>query len=49
MYALASIRLQKHALNVRHIGPNINFFMNVPVTSDGHLNLMMVFLHQEIC
>lgn len=22
---------------MRHIGPNINFFMNVPVTSDGHL------------
>src|SRR5690606_26275234 len=28
---------KKHGLNVRHIGPNINFFMNVPVTSDGHL------------
>lgn len=22
---------------MRHIGPNINFFMNVPVTADGHL------------
>ena len=28
---------KKHGLNVRHIGPNINFFMNVPVTADGHL------------
>ena len=28
---------KKHGLNVRHISPNINFFMNVPVTSDGHL------------
>ncbi len=28
---------KKHGLNVRHIGPNINFFMNVPVTPDGQL------------
>ena len=28
---------KKHGLNVRHIGPTINFFMNVPVSSDGHL------------
>ena len=28
---------KKYGLNVRHIGPNINFFMNVPVSSDGHL------------
>lgn len=27
----------KHELNVRHIGPNINFFMNVPVTAEGAL------------
>lgn len=27
----------KYGLNVRHIAPNINFFMNVPVTSAGHL------------
>lgn len=38
MYALAKHPIaKKHNLNVRHIGPNINFFMNVPVTSDGHL------------
>ena len=38
MYALAKHPIaQKHALNVRHIGPNINFFMNVPVTPEGHL------------
>lgn len=28
---------QQYDLNVRHIGPNINFFMNVPVTPDGQL------------
>lgn len=28
---------KKHGLTVRNIGPNINFFMNVPVTPDGHL------------
>ena len=38
MYALAKNPVAlKHGLNVRHIGPNINFFMNVPVTADGHL------------
>jgi uncharacterized protein len=38
MYALATHPIaKKHQLNVRHIGPNINFFMNVPVTSDGLL------------
>ena len=38
MYALAKHPVaKKHGLNVRHIGPNINFFMNVPVTADGHL------------
>lgn len=38
MYALATHPIaKKHALSVKHIGPNINFFMNVPVTSDGHL------------
>lgn len=38
MYALAKNPIaQKHALNVRHIGPNINFFMNVPVTAEGAL------------
>lgn len=38
MYALAQHPIaKKHQLNVRHIGPNINFFMNVPVTADGHL------------
>ncbi len=38
MYALAKHPIaQKHQLNVRHIGPNINFFMNVPVSSEGHL------------
>ena len=38
MYALAKHPIAlKHALNVRHIGPNINFFMNVPVTEDGAL------------
>ena len=38
MYALAKHPLaHKHQLNVRHLGPNINFFMNVPVTPAGHL------------
>jgi len=38
MYALAKHPIaKKHGLNVRHIGPNINFFMNVPVTPDGQL------------
>lgn len=38
MYALAKNPVaQKHSLNVRHIGPNINFFMNVPVTAEGAL------------
>ncbi|MFT4021828.1 MAG: DUF1989 domain-containing protein [Acinetobacter sp.] len=38
MYALAKHAIaQKYQLNVRHIGPNINFFMNVPVTAEGHL------------
>ena len=37
MYALAKHPVAKNSLNVRHIGPNINFFMNVPVTADGHL------------
>lgn len=38
MYALAKNPVaQKHGLNVRHIGPNINFFMNVPVTAEGAL------------
>ena len=38
MYALAKNTVaQKHGLNVRHIGPNINFFMNVPVTAEGAL------------
>lgn len=38
MYALAQHPLaEKYALNVRHIGPNINFFMNVPVSADGQL------------
>jgi len=38
MYALAKNPVAlKHGLNVRHIGPNINFFMNVPVTPEGHL------------
>lgn len=38
MYALALHPIaQKHKLNIRHIGANINFFMNVPVTSEGHL------------
>jgi uncharacterized protein YcgI (DUF1989 family) len=38
MYALARNPVaQKHGLNVRHIGPNINFFMNVPVTAEGAL------------
>lgn len=27
----------KHGLNVRHIAPNINFFMNVPVSPEGQL------------
>ncbi|WP_051526960.1 urea amidolyase associated protein UAAP2 [Alkanindiges illinoisensis] len=38
MYALANHPIaQKAGLTVRHIGANINFFMNVPVTPDGHL------------
>lgn len=38
MYALASHPIAaKHGLNVRHLGPNINFFMNVPVSREGHL------------
>ncbi|MDQ9019961.1 DUF1989 domain-containing protein [Acinetobacter sichuanensis] len=38
MYALAKHPIAlKHELNVRHIGPNINFFMNVPVTAEGAL------------
>ncbi len=38
MYSLATHPIaQQFQLNVRHIGPNINFFMNVPVTSDGQL------------
>lgn len=28
---------QKHDLTMRHIGPNINFFMNVPITPEGGL------------
>ena len=28
---------QKYDLNLRHVGPNINFFMNVPITPDGSL------------
>ena len=39
MFALSTHPIAKaYQLNVRHIGPNINFFMNVPVTSDGDLN-----------
>lgn len=38
MYTLAKHPIaHKHQLNVRHLGPNINFFMNVPVTPAGHL------------
>ncbi len=38
MHALALHPVaRKFQLNVRHIGPNINFFMNVPVTPQGHL------------
>ena len=32
-----AVVLECDELNVRHIGPNINFFMNVPVTEDGAL------------
>lgn len=39
MYALAHHPIAQQAgLTVRHIGANINFFMNVPVTPDGHLS-----------
>lgn len=38
MYALTQHPIaKKYNLNVRHIGPNINFFMNVPVTAEGQL------------
>lgn len=38
MYAIAKHPIaQRHHLTVRHIGPNINFFMNVPVTAQGQL------------
>lgn len=39
MYALANHPIAQQAgLNVRHLGANINFFMNVPVTAEGHLS-----------
>lgn len=38
MHALSTFELaHKYGLTVRHLGPNINFFMNVPVTSEGQL------------
>lgn len=38
MYALAHHPIAQTAgLTVRHVGANINFFMNVPVSADGHL------------
>ena len=38
MFALATHPVAKqYQLTTRHIGPNINFFMNVPVSADGHL------------
>lgn len=39
MYALANHPIAQDAgLKVRHLGANINFFMNVPVTPEGHLS-----------
>lgn len=39
MYALANHPIAQEAgLNLRHLGANINFFMNVPVTPEGHLS-----------
>ncbi|TCM59868.1 hypothetical protein EC844_13814 [Acinetobacter calcoaceticus] len=39
MYALAKHPIaKKYQLNVRHIGPNINFFMNVPISAAGKLH-----------
>lgn len=38
MHTLATHPIaQKYNLNLRHVGPNINFFMNVPITPDGSL------------
>ncbi len=32
--------LARHGLGKRDLAPNINFFMNVPVTADGHLDIV---------
>lgn len=32
--------LSRHGLGKRDLVPNINFFMNVPVTPDGHLDIV---------
>jgi urea carboxylase-associated protein 1 len=32
--------LSRHGLGKRDLVPNINFFMNVPVTTDGHLDIV---------
>ncbi len=34
------IGLARHGLGKRDLAPNINFFMNVPVTADGHLDIV---------
>jgi urea carboxylase-associated protein 1 len=34
------IGLARHGLGKRDLAPNINFFMNVPVTPDGHLDIV---------
>ena len=32
--------LSRHGMGKRDLAPNINFFMNVPVTVDGHLDIV---------
>ena len=34
------VGLARHGLGKRDLAPNINFFMNVPVTEDGHLDIV---------
>ncbi len=34
------IGLARHGLTKRDLAPNINFFMNVPVTADGLLDIV---------